>query len=148
MNDQKLESIASNLLSLVPLFHRKLIRIDELLAAQDIAPSHLKIMFLLDACGELKVSVIGEKLYISRPNVTPLIDKLVKEGMAERIRDTTDKRIFNVKPTVKGKEFISNQKNLLAQNLKKRLSIMSDDTLDSLDTSLVTLKEIISKISS
>jgi DNA-binding MarR family transcriptional regulator len=119
---------------------------DELLAAQDIAPSHLKIMFLLDACGELTVSEIGEKLYISRPNVTPLIDKLVKEEMVERIRDVSDKRIFNVKPTVKGKEFISNQKDMLAKNLKRRLSVMSDDTLDSLDSSLVTLKEILAKI--
>lgn len=148
MNDTKLESIVSNLLSIVPQFHRKLIRMDELLAAQDIAPSHLKIMFLLDACGELTVSEIGEKLYISRPNVTPLIDKLVKEGMAERIRDASDKRIFNVKPTVKGKEFISNQKDLLAKNLKRRLSVMSDDTLDDLDSSLVILKETLANITS
>jgi DNA-binding MarR family transcriptional regulator len=148
MNDPKLESIVSNLLSIVPQFHRKLIRLDELLAAQDIAPSHLKIMFLLDACGELTVSEIGEKLYISRPNVTPLIDKLVKEGMAERIRDSSDKRIFNVKPTVKGKEFISNQKNMLTKNLKRRLSVMSDDTLDKLDLSLVVLKETLEKITS
>lgn len=148
MNDTKLESIVSNLLSIVPQFHRKLIRMDELLAAQDIAPSHLKIMFLLDACGELTVSEIGEKLYISRPNVTPLIDKLVKEGMAERIRDAIDKRIFNVKPTVKGKEFISNQKDLLAKNLKRRLSVMSDDTLDDLDSSLEILKETLANITS
>jgi len=149
MNDPKLESIVSNLLSIIPQLHRKLIRMDELLAAQDIiASSHLKIMFLLDACGELTVSEIGEKLYISRPNVTPLIDKLVKEGMAERIRDVTDKRIFNVKPTVKGKEFISNQKDMLAKNLKRRLSVMSDDTLDSLHSSLVILKDILAKITS
>lgn len=148
MNDPKLESIVSNLLSIVPQFHRKLIRMDELLAAQDIASSHLKIMFLLDACGELTVSEIGEKLYISRPNVTPLIDKLVKEGMAERIRDVADKRIFNVKPTVKGKVFISNQKDILATNLKRRLSVMSDDTLDSFDSSLVVLKDVLANITS
>ncbi len=105
-------------------------------------------MFLIDACGELTVSEIGEKLYISRPNVTPLIDKLVKEGMAERIRDVTDKRIYNVKPTFKGKEFISNQKSMLAQNLKRRLSVMPDDTLDTLDSSLVILKDVLSKITS
>jgi len=119
---------------------------DELLATQDIAPSHLKIMFLLDACGELTVSEIGEKLYISRPNVTPLIDKLVKGGMVERIRDVSDKRIFNIKPTMKGKEFIVSQKDMLAKNLKSRLSLMSDDMLDNLESSLTIIKDILAKI--
>jgi len=146
MHENKLESIVKNLLSIIPLFHRKLIRMDELLASQDIAPSHLKIMFLLDVCEKLTVSEIGKKLYISRPNVTPLIDKLVKEGMVERIRDQSDKRMFNVKSTLKGKEFITGQKEIISSNLKNRLSLLSGENLDNLDKALETLKDIIEKI--
>lgn len=146
METASLESIVENLLSIIPLFHRKLIKFDELLANKEIAHSHLKILFLLDGCCKLTVSEIGKKLYISRPNVTPLIDKLSKEGLVERIRDKEDKRMFNIELTPKGKEFITTQKAIIFENLKSRLSLMPDEDLDKLAPSLIILKDVVDRI--
>ena len=47
---------------------------------------------------------------------------------------------------MKGKEFIVSQKDMLAKNLKSRLSLMSDDMLDNLESSLTIIKDILAKI--
>ncbi len=42
------------------------------------------------------MSEIGRRVYISKSNMTSLIDKLVENGLAERIPDTNDRRVINI----------------------------------------------------
>src|SRR5665811_1760624 len=87
-NSRALDRVADELFSTLPLIHRsirrKLIRTAQVEFHKDITPPHLEIMKLLLDTGTLHVAEIGEKLEITRPQMTHLIDKLVEIGFVER----------------------------------------------------------------
>ena len=90
---------------------------------------------------------IGEWLYISKPNVTTLIDKLIEKGFTERLHDKQDRRIIKIKVTKKGLAFIEKSKKEFSVQVKKKLLTLSEEELNKLIVSFQTIKEIMSKIS-
>ncbi|RKD30105.1 MarR family winged helix-turn-helix transcriptional regulator [Thermohalobacter berrensis] len=146
MNNNSLEPIVESIFSILPLFKKKLIKPHKHNKAIDLSPSHLQILFLLDDLGKLPISEIGKHLFISKPNMTPLIQKLIKENLVERIRNEEDRRYIDIQITKKGKELIENHKALVAGNLKKKLANLSEEDLKELSLSLNKVKEIISKL--
>ena len=80
------------------------------------------------------------------PSMTEMIDKLEKNGMAERSRDTSDRRVVKVKLTAKGqslrKEFMQKRFN----DLKKMFGKLSNEELDELIDSLKRARHILEKV--
>ena len=114
MNDSKsdiiLDNIVQDLFSTIPLILRsirgKLIKRTMIQLDEDIGPQHYEVIRLLEERGTLHMAEIGDKLLISRPQVTLLVNKLVKLGIAERQIAPEDRRIINVSLTDEGKTFI------------------------------------------
>lgn len=148
MNDIELEIITNNLFSLFPLFHKKLLHPSDCFLKKDISPSHFHILAILKEAGKMSVSEIGKKLSISKPNMTPLIDKLVEEKMVERLPNSEDRRIINIALTSKGMEYIDLLKEQLANSMKSKLTFLSTEELEELSSSLQSIKNILSKINS
>ncbi|MDK2918392.1 MAG: hypothetical protein PWQ37_1125 [Candidatus Petromonas sp.] len=146
MNNKNIESIVDSLFLLLPLFKKKLLRPDKYDEENDLSPSHLQILFFLDDVGRVPISEIGKGLNISKPNMTPLIKKLINKKFVEKIRDQEDRRYVHVDITPIGKKFIDEHKLLISQRLKDKLSILNQKDLQKLSKSLDELKEIISKL--
>ncbi len=146
MDTKNIQPIADTLFSIIPLFKKKLFRLDKCDETHDLSPSHFQILFFLNDHGKVPISEVGKGLNISKPNMTPLIKKLINKELVEKVRDKQDKRYVNVGITDKGKRFISDHKKYIVKNLKKKLSKLSDNDLKKLSTSLNELKEIISKL--
>ena len=141
-----LETAVQNFLSLFPLFQKKLFRPHDLCSKSSISPSHFHILIVLNEQDSMSVSEIGKKLHISKSNMTPLIDKLVSEGMVERQASNEDRRIINIVLADKGRAFIDESKELIEDNLKSRFSTLSHSDLEQLSNSLDTIKSILVKI--
>ncbi|MTI69230.1 MAG: MarR family transcriptional regulator [Firmicutes bacterium] len=142
-----LDSLAKNLFSILPLFKKKLIKPEENMKnLLDLSPSHIQILFFLESEGKHSISEIGEKLYISKSNMTPLINKLIDNNLAERIRDENDRRYVNIGITNKGKRLTESHRTLVANNLKDRLQGLSKKDLKELSKSIESVKNIISKL--
>lgn len=56
----------------------------EFSSQRHMPPSHTQVLLLLHENGTLAVSEIGKRLAISRPNMTPLLNKLIQEELIER----------------------------------------------------------------
>lgn len=84
MESREWERIVDRLLSLVPLFYRKFMLPGEFSSQRHMPPSHTQVLLLLHENGTLAVSEIGKRLAISRPNMTPLLNKLIQEELIER----------------------------------------------------------------
>ncbi|MCT4592738.1 MAG: MarR family transcriptional regulator [Anaeromicrobium sp.] len=54
----------------------------------------------------MMLSEIGEKMVVTKANMTGLIDRLEKDGLVERIRDSKDRRKIRAVLTTKGKDFV------------------------------------------
>jgi DNA-binding MarR family transcriptional regulator len=148
MKNNNLEIIVDNLFSLFPLFHKKLLHPSDCFIKKDISPSHFHILVMLSETDKMSVSEIGKKLSISKPNMTPLIDKLVEERMVERLPDSKDRRIINIAITSKGVEYIDTTKAQISSNLESKLMSLSADELEELSCSLKIMNNILSKIDS
>ena len=97
---------------------------------------------------EQPISEVAKKLFISTPNMTKLLNKLIDEDMIERIPDEKDRRVININLTEKGNIFLENKFLEFESSLKNKFSPLSQDKLNKLNDSLITLKEVLNGISS
>jgi DNA-binding MarR family transcriptional regulator len=78
--------------------------------------------------------------------MTLFIDKLIKLGLVERLPDVSDRRIINISLTEKGKLVLDDARVLIADNIRQKLSGLSDEEVKELALSLRRLRDIGSKI--
>ena len=111
-----------------------------------ITPQHLMIMRTLLESGPLHVSEIGDELVISKSQMTHLTDKLISLSMIERQPDSGDRRKINIVLTSKGEETIRKVTQLIRNNIDAKLSLIPEEELKILATSLKNIVNILAKI--
>ena len=143
-DEMRFNRIADNLLFTFQSF-RRMSKGDGHHGVRRFEPSRLVLATVLME-GPLPTSEIGKRMDISKSYMTTLIDKLIEEGLVERISDKNDRRVVNVAATKAGrdilKEFRSNARKIIMENLS---SLTSDD-ISALDVSLKTIRSITSKL--
>jgi DNA-binding MarR family transcriptional regulator len=143
--EEKILYIADKLLSLTPMIRKKIGR-----PIQEDPPiinhTHYMILLNLKNEGRLSVSDIGRRLVISKPNMTPLIDKLIKVGFTKRIPDENDRRIVNIELTDEGMKYLNERRAKNLEHLKQKLVGLPAEKLDSLVNALDTLYSSLSMI--
>ena len=148
MDEVKMDIIIQNFISIIPLFKKKLIHHSCGFSKTGLNHSHFQIMLSLKNKGKLPISEVAKKLFISTPNMTKLLSKLIEEDMVERIPDEKDCRIINIKLTEKGNNYLEDSFEDIKLSLKNKFSTLPNDKLDKLNESLVTLKDVLNEISS
>ena len=91
-----LNSIAQNLFNALPIFRKRVLHLDSIQRDCHIPLSHVQVLALLQDHGSMSVSEISQRLGIAKPNITPLADRLIADGLAERQRDPADRRVVNI----------------------------------------------------
>lgn len=146
MDDKKLEKIVDDLYSIFPLFRRKLFKHRGMFNERKIPHSHYHILKILNKSGELPMSEIGRLAHIHKSNMTSLSDKLVAEGLAERLPDQNDRRRINLAMTNRGNELLHDWRTHSYLELKENLSTLSEEDLEKLYQSVENIKTILNKI--
>jgi DNA-binding MarR family transcriptional regulator len=76
--------------------------------AADFSPSFIKALFSFrDPNEEYPIGELGENARVKRSTMTDMVDRLERDGIAERVRDTGDRRVVKVRLTNKGKRIRS-----------------------------------------
>ncbi|MBO9129767.1 MarR family transcriptional regulator [Bacillus sp. 165] len=146
MNNHDVETIVEHMLSVTPFFNRKFMLTGESVSLKHMPLSHIQVLLLVNELGRLTVSDIGSRLSISRPNMTPLLNKLIEEGYVERQYSEKDRRVIWIILTEKGEIFIQKHKQLIAEKLKEQILTLSESELETLTISLRNIKSIFSKL--
>lgn len=146
MESNILDSIIENLLHILAIVHKKLLKVSLEVIDKDITRPHFAIMVTLNDMGTLPVSAIGEKLLIPKPQMTYFLNKLISLGIVERLPDARDRRIINVVLTNKGKTVLEECRELIRDNIRNKLAYLKDDELEELSVSLSKLSGILSKL--
>jgi DNA-binding MarR family transcriptional regulator len=92
------------------------------------------------------MSEIGRLVYISKSNMTSLIDKLVENGLAERLPDKNDRRVINIALTDKGKELLKDWRKYSNTEIKMNLSTLSNEDLEKFYESIENIRDILLKM--
>ncbi|EQB4342330.1 MarR family winged helix-turn-helix transcriptional regulator [Clostridium botulinum] len=146
MNNTQLNEISQDLYDLLLNLHKKLLNPDELKKKFPLPPSHVKVIVYLKHNGNCSISKIAKDLLISKPNMTPIIDKLISENMVTRYTDSKDRRVIRVELTKKGSIFIKDQEKLVKTLLTEKISNLSSEDLQYLSDHIIGIKNIILKI--
>lgn len=146
MDEEKLEKIIDDFYIIFPLFRKKLFKHKRDFRKRRIPHSQYHVLGILKKRGELPMSEIGRMAHIHKSNMTALSDKLVEEGLAERLPDPNDRRRINLAMTNRGKELLRDWKTQSYFDIKKSLSTLSEDDLETLYQSVENIKIILGKI--
>ncbi|MGD0854939.1 MAG: MarR family transcriptional regulator [Dehalococcoidia bacterium] len=146
METKKLDNITDNLILFIPIFYRNIIGLAHSKSAVAHINTEVRAMFMLANNAIMTTSEIGRKLGVSKPNVTSLLDKLVKKGYIERLPDVNDRRVINIAVTAKGRRFIARRIQVLRKAMKGNLSILEYDEIEALSSALGTVRNIISRM--
>lgn len=146
MDESKLNNLSYELYKMMLFIHNKLFDPSELAKQSAIPFSHIKVLFFLTKHNNASISDIASTLNISRSNMTPIIDKLLEEGVIDRYTDPSDRRIYRVKLTDGGYEFIRRHEDIIKVNISKKLSVLDSDSLSRLNSLVLETKQILDKI--
>jgi DNA-binding MarR family transcriptional regulator len=144
--DGLIDGIADNILNFQPLLYKKLMHGGQANPGKRASYLEAPILCMLVNHDPMPISEIGRRLYISKPNMTPLVNKLIKEGKAQRIPDAEDRRVINIAVTPGGRRFMKDHRVLVKEGIKHNLKRISLDDLRRLCSSLEQVRNIVSKI--
>jgi DNA-binding MarR family transcriptional regulator len=146
MEDERLDKMVDDLYLFFPLFRKKLFKHKKRSHPGKMPHSYYHVLKILDRHGNLPMSKIGKNIHISKSNMTSLIDKLVENGLAKRLPDQNDRRVINISITDKGKDVLKNWRKNSNNEIKKSLSVLSEEDLEKFYLSVENIKDILHKL--
>ncbi|MGB9979631.1 MarR family winged helix-turn-helix transcriptional regulator [Methanobacterium sp.] len=150
MQEKEFQRIVDNILIYYPLFYRKIktsMSQEKRLKYYNKPLGYYQVLgTLINTGSSLSISEIGKMLYISKPNMTALIDKLVKDGNVNRSRSSEDRRIIKVEITEEGRNFMFHAQKSVEINIKENLSNLDSTEIQILNESLENIRKLFIKI--
>ena len=128
-----------------PLMRRKLLPSSAQQAEFGMPLSHVQVLVMLDHRGSLSITEISRRFGIAKPNITPLVDRLIEEGLVMRERNSADRRVVNVVICEKGRERLAAIYRDLCDNLFDWTRTLSGEDLASFNSALETIVRLLSK---
>jgi DNA-binding MarR family transcriptional regulator len=142
--DISIDKIIDNLFFISPSVTKSLVH--SFRAKTNLNPVSFYILRLLSRHEILSMSEIGFKLQMPKPHVTAQVDKLIAENMAERHFDSNDRRIINIKLTIKGIETINLISNEVSQEIRKRIQTLDSEKIRNMLDASQQLRDILFEI--
>lgn len=140
-----LNEISDNLYLLLLSLNRHIFNPTVLTKKFNVPHSHIKVLFYLIHHGPISISKMAKELCISKPNMTPVIDKLVEDGLVTRDYNPTDRRVILIQATPKALEVLKEGKEYIKEVIREKISPLSDEDISNLSSSLDTLLNVINK---
>jgi len=144
MTKLKIALIADNLISIHPLLFKSISK--PLRNQSSITPGGMYVLGSLKRNGTQSMSDIGKCLAMPKPHVTVIVDKLIEEGYVERQSDPKDRRIVNILLTERGLANFESIKLAISENLKIKLSELTNEQQEILVTASQQVREILISI--
>jgi DNA-binding MarR family transcriptional regulator len=145
MENRIIDSILDSMAQVLPLFHRKLLRMDLGGISGDLSRLHFGIMEILSE-RDMTVTELARMTNMSKSQMTAAIDKLVKLDVLERHPDEKDRRVINIVLTEHGRILLREVRRKIKQSIRKALSSLTPEELAEMSAALKTLREIGTKL--
>lgn len=146
MQDSQVDNIVENLFAAMPVIHRKLLNFLDESISHGLSHYYFAILGMLSRVDALAVSDIGKRLWISKPQMTAMIDKMVALGLVARSPSAEDRRVIHISLTARGNEFLNEAKDNIKKNVAAKVSHLSQEDLKLLAVSLKNIINIGSRL--
>ena len=139
----KLENVAWKILTTGPILKKRLLRPEIEQKNNPIPLSYVHVLAALNEKESMSVSEISRRFDIAKPNITPLIDKLIGCGYAKRVRSMSDRRVVHVVILDEGRRKLEEVAQSLTHAISGWPRTLNDEKLDQLADAMETLREIL-----
>ena len=143
--DAALEHLYDMLFQAWPLMRRRLLPSSAQQAEFGMPLSHVQVLVMLDHRGSLSITEISNSYGIAKPNITPLVDRLIEEGLVMRARNSADRRVVNVVICEKGRERLADIYRALCDNLFDWTRTLSQEDMTAFNEALETIVRLLRK---
>lgn len=146
MTAECVERIAQGIFQAQPLMKKRLAKLSAIQSEQGIPLSHVQVLAMLEEVGSMSVSEISKRFGIAKPNITPLVDRLVNAGLVDRVRSESDRRVVNIVILEEGRNRLRQIQSALNEHVAGWQNVLTAEEFDRLDRALIDIVEILGKI--
>lgn len=143
VNEKRFEKIMGDVIELLPLINKKFLREDELFKSEKLFPSHIQILMALSKNKQMTMTEISKQINVINSNLTPLVDKLIREGYLKRQTSKKDRRVVYISITTQGKQFVNQHKAYVIELLSERFDMLDEQQLEALEEHISGLLSLI-----
>ncbi|WP_421072573.1 MarR family winged helix-turn-helix transcriptional regulator [Pelotomaculum propionicicum] len=93
--------------------------------------------------GSLSMSELAHEMQISKQQLTPLVNKLINQGLLAKKEDENDRRIVRIEVTEQGRNMLREIFAEIRIDLMEKLRLLPDGELAELDYMLRRIIEIL-----
>jgi DNA-binding MarR family transcriptional regulator len=137
---------AETLFHLIPLLEKRFFRTVAQQSKTGLSPMQMHALLLLKEHGACTMSALAGEMLMPKQQVTPIIDKLVKENFVQREYDPVDRRIIRIRLTSSGLDLLEKDKLTKLDVLNSKLAYLDENDLQSLDEAATAFFKLIQKI--
>lgn len=147
MENNDFEEIFSGLISVFPVFVKKITKIgEEVFQNEKISKAHLYLMSCLQKKGSCTMSDLGRMLCVSKPNITALVERLVELDMVKRTFDENDRRVIYIERTDKGHDFMEELLHAMKAYFYRSMQNLSNEDVTLFKETLQNMKILADKM--
>ena len=140
-----IHQISDLLIDFWPLMRRRLTHINALQAESSMPISHIQLLSMLAREESLSITQISERFEIAKPNITPMVDRMIAEGLVTRTRSNQDKRIVTVVICDKGRERLDDIRKSAYRMISNWSTRLTKEEIEDLYHSLNTMIKLLNK---
>jgi DNA-binding MarR family transcriptional regulator len=114
--------------------------------APGIPRSQFELLYSISFENGKPMKYYGEKLMISKPNLSVMADRLIEQDYVERIFDPDDRRIIILKVTKVGQEFLNTQVKRIKEEMLRGFDSLTNEDAQRLSEIIDEMKYIFNKL--
>jgi len=140
-SDKLIDEMLEDSIIYIKIFNRELVNLSE--------RKFMKTFFwltLIEQYDNRSMSALAKTLNISKTQITPKIDELVKDGLLMRVPDENDRRVLRIVLTDEGKDLIKKSNKTVKEGMNQLLSPLNPKELEELGKSMEVIKNTVLKI--
>jgi DNA-binding MarR family transcriptional regulator len=144
--EQTAERIAENIFYALPLLKKRMMCLESVQADRGIPISHIQVLAMLEEVGSMTVSEISRKFGMAKPNITPLVDRLIQHGLVDRVHSDSDRRVVNVVILDEGRRKVAEIRGELLKDVCGWASRLDEADYGELARSLDNVVKILARL--
>lgn len=140
------ERIAQGIFQAQPMLKKRLTKLSAIQSEQGIPLSHVQVLAMLEEVGSMSVSDISRRFGIAKPNITPLVDRLVSAGLVDRVRSESDRRVVNIVIQEEGRRRLQQIQDALNEHVSSWQNALTVEDFECLACALEDIIMVLGKI--
>jgi DNA-binding MarR family transcriptional regulator len=145
LEEKNLDRVLENMFLVMMVIHKKILKVDPIAFPGKITRLHMAVMGELGQ-SSMTMSELAKTLMLPKPQLTHIVEPLVKVGILDRCTDEKDRRVINLVLTEKGRVMLIEGKRKIKEHTRSRLATLTPEELSEMSSSLETLRSIVSKL--